>query len=557
MDTPQFQQFCAAATEFWQRNVLPAGERVILVEAMTQDIRVTIRNLTLANALRRFIPARLVVYSGADSDWNEILWTYFDSEALARIADAYDAADVIDIHDLVDRRLDGTLDEIVVAGRPLDPDPQDSGIDPSVLDDIVRATACRVLRVPRLAEEDVAGAKYQEIRLRSEEFSRVYDALFKGLDVAALVTSHVDYNHWGLAVEAAQRFGVPTVHVQSTGNFKAYTLFPEVRTGAPTFRAELTKQIGEFFEQHIWGHRHLLRPSAELTVWRAKGNLGRPSWWRGGGVMSAIELQTPGDRASIRAHALARFGFDPDKPVVAAYNHAISDALRTNVEVFEDLGGWFEQVADHAAKRDDVNWLFIDHPQQALYDSSGFFDRLRDKHGGSTHMVFLPSLTLTKNVMWAMVDLGVTVRGSISNELPAYGIPALQAGWSEWSHCGFTMLASDVDDYWRLLDDSIAALHEGRELVTDEQIERARLWAWFYRAGTDVATPLVPHWEVGRETGLLSAIQIAMRHIEGDADPAFTAVRRMWMRRDPFLARVDLTLPPKELTEALGGVGLL
>ena len=34
---------------------------------------------------------------------------------------------------------------------------------------------------------------------------------------AALVTSHVDYNHWGLAVETATRFGVPVIHMQSTG----------------------------------------------------------------------------------------------------------------------------------------------------------------------------------------------------------------------------------------------------------------------------------------------------------------------------------------------------
>ncbi len=553
-DTAEFPQFCTTAFEFWRRNLLPGGERVILVEAMSQDIRVTLRNLTIANALRRFIPAKLVVFTGADDDWNEILWTFFDSDVLSAISRAYGAVDVIDIHELVDSRIaDREPGDLHVAGKDLPV--AGSGIEPAVLDEIVRATLCRVLKVARVTDEIRAGAKYAEVRRRSEQFSNIYDALFTGLDPVALVTSHVDYNHWGLAVETATRFNVPTVHVQSTGTFKAYALFPEKRRGAATFRAELTHQIGEFFEQYVWSNRDRLRSSAELTAWRVKGNWGRPAWWRGG-AMAAIELQTPEDRLSVREHALTRFGFDPDKPVVAVFNHAISDAPRTNVEIFDDLAAWYEATANYATKRDDVNWLFIDHPNQDLYDSTGFFDGLKARHAGSP-LVFLPSLELSKNVMWSLVDLGVTVRGSISNELPAFGIPAIQAGWSEWSQCGFTIVAEDAGDYWQRLDDSIESLLAGRPLITEEQIERARLWAWFYRSGADVSTQLVQPWEMGRTQPLLRAVSVSMRHVETDADPAFTAVRRMWARKDPFLTRIDMRLPPEEFALALGGVSEL
>jgi hypothetical protein len=553
-DSSEFPLFCTAAFEFWQRNLLPGGERVILVEAMSQDIRVTLRNLTVANALRRFIPAKLVVFLGADDDWNEILWTFFDSEALSAISRAYGAIDVIDIHDIVDSRIDNDeLGDLHVAGKDLAV--AGSGIEPAVLEEIVRATVCRVLKIPRVTDEIRASAKYAQVRQRSAGFSNIYDALFAGLDPIALVTSHVDYNHWGLAVETATRFNVPTVHVQSTGTFKAYALFPETRRGAPTFRAELTHQIAEFFEQYVWSNRDRLRSSAELTTWRLKGNWGKPSWWRGGAI-SAIELQTPQDRLSVRKHALARFDFDPDKPVIAVYNHAISDAPRTNVELFDDLGGWCEATADYATRRDDVNWLFIDHPNQGLYDSTGFFDNLKEKHAGSP-LVFVPSLELSKNVMWSLVDLGVTVRGSISNELPAFGIAAIQAGWSEWSNCGFTTVAKDADDYWARLDESIESLLDGRPLLTEDQIERARLWAWFYRSGADVSTQLVQHWEMGRAEHLLRAVRVAMQHVEADADPAFTAIRRMWARKDPFLTRIDMTSSPAEFTLALGGVSEL
>ena len=547
-----FADFCTDAAVFWRANTrLPRpDDPVILVEAMSQDLRVTIRNLTVANALRRIVPARLVVYTGSDTDWNDILWTYFDADRLAELARAYGAADVVDVHALVDSRLGGDPpDELVVAGRSFPAELPRSGIAPDVLDRIVDATTCRVLRVPRLSAADRAGAKYRRIRERSEQFSHLYDALVGGLRPVAVVTSHVDYDHWGLAVESAQRADVPVVHVQSTGGLKAYTLFPDRRRGAQTFRAELTEQIAEYFEQAVWPNRDLLHRNAELVTWRSKGNLGRPSWWRGGNA-AALELRTAADRRVVRRHAMARFGFDPAKPVVVVYNHAVSDALNTNVEVFADLGDWFEQTAAYAARRDDVNWLLVDHPQQALYDASGFFDRVAGQYSAYRHLAFRPSSQVSKNVVWSLVDLALTVRGSVSNELPAYGIPAIQAGWSEWSGCGFTRVARDVADYWHLLSSSLTALRAGRALITEEQIERARLWTWFYRSGTDVNSSLVQHWEMGQNATLFRALRVAMRNVEPDADPAFTAVRRMWSRREPFLTRFDLRDPGPVLAAA-------
>ena len=233
---PGFAEFCADANQFWRANTIPAGrsDPVVLVEAMSQDLRVTIRNLTVANALRRMVPARLVVYTGSDEDWNDILWTYFDKDALTDLARAYGAVDVIDVHELVDQRVAGTGPKELV----------------------------------------VAGARFRRVRHRSEQFSHLYDALVSGLRPIAVVSSHVDYDHWGLAVESAQRFDVPVVHVQSTGGLKAYTLFPDRRRGVETFRAEVTHQIGEYFEKAVWPNRHLLRRNAEMVTWPSKGNLG-------------------------------------------------------------------------------------------------------------------------------------------------------------------------------------------------------------------------------------------------------------------------------------------
>ena len=536
-----FEPFLDVAERFWNHNVLPAGERIILVEAMSQDLRVTLRNLTVANALRRIEPARVVVYSGADEDWNQIVWTYFNLDEISAMCRAYGAEIAFDAHELVDRRVAGTAESLVVAGVDLGGDLPESGIDPAKFDEIVYATACRMARVARLDDSPEHRAKRDQVAARSVEFARIYDALIARNDVVALVSSHVDYNNFGLAVEAAIRHDVPVIFPQSTGGLKSYAIFPEQADSSAPVRATLTRQIGEYFEEHVWGNRDLLRTSAELTMARAKATLGRPSWWRAGNTFSSVDLKGADDRSVVRTYAARRLGIDPTKPVVSVFNHAVSDALGTNHEAFVDLGDWFERTAAFAAEHDEVSWLFLDHPHQLMYDGSDFFEQVAERHADAKHLVFMPSMDLSKNFLTALTDLVLTVRGSVSNEYPALGIPTLLAGWSEWSSCGFTPVAATDVEYFEMLTDRLTRLVAGEELITPEQIERARLWAWFYRSGADVASGLVQQWQVGEGDQLFDLLSVNMLEVESDADPAFTSVRRLWTRREPFLTRVDLT----------------
>jgi hypothetical protein len=552
-----FRPFCETASAFWKVNVLPEGERIILVEAMSQDLRVTLRNLTVANALRRIEPARLVVYSGADEDWNQIVWTYFNLDEIRQMAVAYGAEAVFDIHELVDKRVAGTAEQLVVAGVDLGGELAEAEIPEKAFDDIVYATACRMARVARLDGSPEHEAKREQVAARSREFARIYDALIKQNDVVALVSSHVDYNNFGLAVEAAVRNDVPVLFPQSTGGLKAYALFPEqVRAGEP-IRAGLTDEIGEFFEKHIWANRELLRRNSELTMWRAKATLGRPSWWRAGRSYSSVDLRGADDREVVRTYAARRVDLDASKPIISVFNHAVSDALGTNVEAFGDLGEWFEKTAEYAADHDEANWLFLDHPHQPMYDASDFFDSCAALYTDKPHMRFMRSLDLSKNFLTALTDLVLTVRGSVSNEYPALGIPALLAGWSEWSKCGFTEGAEEPEEYFEKLQEHIDGLIAGKVLITPDQVERARLWAWFYRSGSDVPSGLVQQWQVGEGDELFSLLAVNMLQTEADAEPAFTAVRRMWRRRDPFLTRIDWQNDPESIADLLAPVGAL
>lgn len=539
----EYDRFLDAADIYWETNTLPPGPGWIITEALHQDIRVTLRNLTVANSLRRFSEARVLVVTGTDTDWFSALFSRFEVSHVRRLCDAF-GAEMINIHDLVDARIasGGHPPRLVIGGSVVPPTPPEVQIDPLVLEECVESTICRLKRMPRLPPGYTADPEYRRLHRRCHEFSTVYDQLMTGLRPMALITSHVDYNQWGLAVESAMRLDTPVVHTQATGSLKAYALFPDRKAGLPTFRSELTRQIGSYFNDHIWPNRAVLRRSAELVAWRSKANLGRPSWWRAGAGASA-DLVNGLERDHVRAHALARYGFDPTLPVVAVFNHAVSDARRTNHESFPDLAAWFAETVSFADQSEKANWLLLDHPSQGLYDVTGFFAGLAREYAGRPHIVFRRSNDVPKNILWSLIDLGVTVRGSVSNELPAYGIPVVQAGWSEWSDCGLSLVAEDRDSYFGLVQSSLAALRRGESLISDEQVERARLWLWFYRCGSDVVSSLVPTWHEGDTSPMLRSLRIYMNSVESDGDPVFRAVERMWERREPFLTRFDLTCP--------------
>lgn len=547
-----FNAMCAAAENFWQLNTMPRTHGpIIYVDLLSQDIRVAIRILTMAASMQRHTNARIVALIGPDPYWADMIWSYYDADRMVQIAKAYGAAEVLDLRELVVGVLAGEtrftlLDEEIQI-------PAESSIDPKNYADIAEATHMRALRIPIVTDEVKATDEYVDLERCNDAYARIYDALMRR-DAIGFVTSHIDYHQWGYAVDSAMREQVPVFHIQSTGSLKAYALFPETTDLAITARMNWTLQIADFFEKQIWSARDVLRRAAETAAFRAKSNYGRPSWWRGGGSISELGFRSQEERASVREHAMKAMGFDPSKPVVAVYNHAVSDAVHSNYEIFNDLADWFSSTVEFASSHPEANWLLIDHPAQSHYDGTMMFEGVAAQYADTRHLAFWRSMDLSKNTLWSLVDLAITVRGSVSNEFPAYGVPAIQAGWSEWSHIGFSMRADSQEEYWKLITKSIKSIADGGRLVTPQQIERARLWLWFYRSGTDVSSGFVPHWESSQANRLYQAVTLAFTHVESDGDPGLVAVRRMLKRHEPFLTRVDFNAP---LADALAVVGPL
>jgi hypothetical protein len=299
----------------------------------------------------------------------------------------------------------------------------------------------------------------------------------------ALVTARVDRN--------VPR-DIPVVHVHGTGTMQAYALFPG--EGPISFHDELPGRVAAFFEDHIWANRGLLGPGAERVAHQVK---------------SGYQVRTDTERRQLRGHGCARLGLEPALPTIVVSGHTSGEDTKL-----------FEKTVQFATSDELANWLFVD-PVPAVH--------ARIKHVGET---------LSTNILWSMADVGVVFGDS---ELPAFGIPVIQAGWSEGRDCGATHVAHSVPELRELLEEAVARHTRGETLLGPEQRERARLWLWLRHCGADVPSQLLPHWAHGDDYARVLAVNL--RYVERDGDPLFTAVHRMWARREPLLTRFDFRNP--------------
>ncbi|HEX4812794.1 MAG TPA: hypothetical protein VFV66_08585 [Nonomuraea sp.] len=300
---------------------------------------------------------------------------------------------------------------------------------------------------------------------------------------AALVTGRVDL---GVPRE------IPVVHVHGEGTLQAYALFPG--EGPSSFREALPERVAAFFEQHVWPNREVIAPSAERVAWQAK---------------SGYQVRTDTERRQLRSYGCARLGLDPGLPTIVVFGHVPGEDTEL-----------FETTAEFAATDESANWLFLDPVKSA---------HARMKHAAGN---------LSPNILWSLADVGVSFGES---ELPAFGIPVIQAGWSEGADCGATHVARSVPELRGLLEEAIARHAKGDTILGPEQRERARLWLWMRRCGADVPTQLLPHWAHGADYARVLAVNL--RFVERDGDPLFTSVHRMWERREPLLTRFDFRYP--------------
>jgi hypothetical protein len=188
-------------------------------------------------------------------------------------------------------------------------------------------------------------------------------------------------------------------------------------------------------------------------------------------------------REQSREELRAKLALEPSKPTAVMFSHVLWDAnMFYGRDLFADQEEWFVETVRAACANDRANWVVKLHPANVWkLRRDGYHGELdevraiRDQIGElPPHVRLLPPDTdISTWSLFAVTDVGVTIRGSTGFELPCFGVPALTAGTGFYSGRGFTVDSDTREEYLERL-----ARVQETPRPSDDHVELARKHAW-------------------------------------------------------------------------------
>ena len=201
------------------------------------------------------------------------------------------------------------------------------------------------------------------------------------------------------------------------------------------------------------------------------------------GTTFLARLHQSWTREQSREEVVGRLGLDPARKTAVIFSHVLWDAnMFYGRDLFADQEEWFVETVRAACENERVNWVVKLHPANVWKRKrdgvTGELDEitaLADRIGELPPHVHLlrPETDVSTWSLFALTDVGVTIRGSIGWELPCLGVPTLTAGTGFYSGRGFTVDSATAAEYL----DRIRSIEDVAP-PTEEQVLLAKKHAW-------------------------------------------------------------------------------
>ena len=289
------------------------------------------------------------------------------------------------------------------------------------------------------------------------------EALLERFDPEIVVFNEKGYAGFGSIYDVALARGANVIQFVAAGIhwrdallFKRYT--EETRRLHP---ASLSRDSWEIVRQLPWteARERELREEFDLRY--------------GGGEMHPDAGLQEGKRIVPGGEVRARLGLDPAKPTAVIFSHVLWDAnLFYGEDLFEDQESWLVESVRAASENPRANWVVKLHPANMYKAERGELNdkvAIREAVGSlPAHVKLLdPETEINTFSLFEAADYGITIRGTIGMELPAFGIPVLTAGTGRYSGLGFTNDSGSAAEYLAKLRaiDTIPALTEDETLL--------------------------------------------------------------------------------------------
>lgn len=331
----------------------------------------------------------------------------------------------------------------------------------------VRAGVCRNLRLAEV-DPDASDVRGLMDRLLPHFLARAIaaDTVFERWKPAAAFFQDVIYLNYGPIFEAALKHGVDVVQhmpCQWQDNSLVFRRFTSAnRLEHPN---SLSRQTWREFLHVPWSGQWM--PETKRMIAQVYG------------CHDIVTKRNQGGK-SIRQpdEVRAELGIPAGKFVACIFSHILWDSSGAfGDDLYPNFAEWLVDTLRTGMQNPDVYWILKLHPdsrwKQRLEGWSGSTDEvefLESRLGKLPEHVRIvrPDTPINTYSLFAVIDCGITVKGSIAYQLPVYGVRVLTAGRSKFFGMGFTDDSVSVDEYRRKLSE----LHRiGR--ATEEQTERA------------------------------------------------------------------------------------
>ena len=187
---------------------------------------------------------------------------------------------------------------------------------------------------------------------------------------------------------------------------------------------------------------------------------------------------------------------DISKKIVCIFSPVLWDAnLFYGEDLFKDFEDWMIETLRAAIKNTNVIWFLKLHPANIWKLKRSNLDpnlisemEVINKYFGSLpdHIKILkPDCGISTLGLFQLIDIGITVRGTVGMELPCFEKSTLTAGTGRYSQLGFTNDSSTKEEYLNKL----AEIHN-LEKMNENQILLAKKHAYlsFYSRGWKMET---------------------------------------------------------------------
>jgi hypothetical protein len=151
-----------------------------------------------------------------------------------------------------------------------------------------------------------------------------------------------------------------------------------------------------------------------------------------------------------RAEICQRFGWNPDKPIVAFYASNWFDwPHQMGMTHFRDFLDWTEATFAQVRQNDEFNWLFKPHPAESWFGGVTLADIM--KRLGSAPNIAVSDKSWNNAQVMRAVDTLVTYHGTAGIEFASLGKPVLVPDRGKYDDCGFVRVAESRTQYFALL----------------------------------------------------------------------------------------------------------